>query len=318
VSGVRCQVSGESLLKTGTLWNISVTTAAEADEAVTELLQRMLSRPASSYMDIETGHATASVYLPREPDPIRLHQALIKGLAQIRKSGLEIAPARISIEKLWREDWAESWKRHFQPIQIGTALLVKPGWNRRRPVKGQALVVLNPGLSFGTGQHPTTGFCLRQLVLRRDRGVPQSFLDIGTGSGILAIAAAKLGYAPVEAIDSDPDSVRIAGTNARRNRVADKIRLRKADLTQWAHRQSRPFDLICANLTADLLLSERKSIRIRLKPGGVLVLAGILTPEFPTIQRAYRNSGLKLVLDRVEKEWRSGVFEARSDQKEFH
>ena len=140
-----------------------------------------------------------------------------------------------------REDWAESWKRHFKPIEIGDALLVKPSWSKRRPRKNQAVVILDPGLSFGTGQHPTTAFCLREIVrlkLAKERGrlarefktrhhadepsALQSFLDIGTGSGILAIAAAKLGYQPVHAFDFDAEAVRIARANARANRVQAK------------------------------------------------------------------------------------------------
>ena len=92
------------------------------------------------------------------------------------------------------------------------------------------MVVLDPGLSFGTGQHPTTGFCLEQLAAWRSAGIPQSCLDLGTGSGILAIAAAKLGYAPVKALDVDPDAVRTACANARRNRVSARIRFQQQDV----------------------------------------------------------------------------------------
>jgi ribosomal protein L11 methyltransferase len=305
-------------LKTQALWRISVRTTAEAEDAVTELLQCLLHRSVSSYTDVESGHVTVSAYLSEKPDRQRLGVPLANGLANVKKSGLKIAPARVAFEKLRREDWAESWKRHFQAIEIGSALLIKPGWIRRRPVRGQALVTLDPGLSFGTGQHPTTGFCLKQLVLRRKRDGRQSFLDVGTGSGILAIAATKLGYAPVEALDFDPDSIRIARANARRNRVDDRIRIRKADITKLPRRGRWNFDLICANLTSDLLVSEARHISSRLKSGGILVLAGILKAEFPTVRRAYATAGLELVADRTEKEWRSGTFRLRDSRKNFH
>ncbi len=146
-----------------------------------------------------------------------------------------------------REDWAESWKRHFKPIEIRVkarpsaarqsasqppSLLVKPSWSRRRAAKNQAVVILDPGLSFGTGQHPTTAFCLHEIARCRQPGTAQSFLDIGTGSGILAIAAAKLGYAPVQAFDFDPESVRVAGDNARKNRVTGRLKLTRGDLAK--------------------------------------------------------------------------------------
>jgi ribosomal protein L11 methyltransferase len=211
------------------------------------------------------------------------------------------------------KDWrgskvSESWKRHFHPLAIGRSLLVKPSWSKTRPAKNQAVVVLDPGLSFGTGQHPTTSFCLRQIVRNRKPGAAQSFLDIGTGSGILAIAAAKLGYAPVHAFDFDPKSVRVARENARKNRVENKIRLTRGDVTRLPLRPARQYDLICANLISNLLISERWRIVNRLKPGGTLVLAGILAAEFGEVERAFAGLKLRRVAGRTENEWRSGAF----------
>jgi ribosomal protein L11 methyltransferase len=294
-------------MKNRPLWKISVVTTAEAEEAVLELLASLFSQPASSYTDVESGGLTVSVYLARRP--LRFRTALRQGLARVKRCGLKVGAGTISIRRLARQDWAESWKRHFRPIQIGGALRIRPGWSRRRPRRGQAEVVLDPGLSFGTGQHPTTGFCLRQLVSRRRSGVRQSFLDIGTGSGILAIAAAKLGYAPVEAFDFDPDAIRAASANARRNRVRDRVRLYQADLTRLAWQSRKRFDLVCANLISTLLVEERDRILARLKPGGRLVLAGILKAEFPHIEEAYRRAGFRLVTSRVGNEWRSGAFQ---------
>ena len=151
------------------------------------------------------------------------------------------------------------------------------------------MVVLDPGLSFGTGQHPTTAFCLRQLVARRRPGEAQSCLDIGTGSGILAIAAAKLGYAPVDAFDFDPEAVRIARANARRNGVAARIRFSRQDLTKLPRRSARKYSLVCANLISSLLLAERERILARLQPDGVLVVAGILKEEFAQVQSGLRS-----------------------------
>jgi ribosomal protein L11 methyltransferase len=170
------------------------------------------------------------------------------------------------------------------------------------------VVVLDPGLSFGTGQHPTTAFCLEQLVARRSSKERQSLLDLGTGSGILAIAAAKLGYKPISALDFDAEAVRVARVNARRNRVADRIRFSRRDLTRMPRRAGRTYAVVCANLLADLLLAERERILARLQPVGLLVLAGILKTEFAAVQAAYEAAGLRLVASRAEKEWRSGGF----------
>lgn len=194
-------------------------------------------------------------------------------------------------------------------MEIGGALLIKPSWSKKRPRKSQAVVVLDPGLSFGTGQHATTSFCLAEIVRCRRPNTRQSMLDIGTGSGILAIAAAKLGYRPVHAFDFDPEAVRVAKANARVNGLENQLRITRGDVTKLSGRVSKQYDLVCANLISNLLIAERLQIVNRLAPGGTLVLAGILAAEFSEVQTAFENSGLRLIESRLEKEWRSGSFE---------
>jgi len=199
-------------------------------------------------------------------------------------------------------------KKHFPPVEIGGALLLKPSWSRRKPRPGQLELVLDPGLSFGTGHHATTGFCLRQLVKHRPRSEPRSLLDIGMGSGILAIAGAKLGYAPVEAFDFDPESLRVARANAVINGVAESVRLRRQDLGRLPLACRQRYDLVCANLEFDLLVRETRRILNRLKRGGVLVLAGILDRQFAAVRSTYEKSGLVMMASRGQGEWRSGAF----------
>jgi ribosomal protein L11 methyltransferase len=340
-------------MKRKRLWNISVRTAPEAEDAVAELLNEIPGLPASSYHDHKTGVSTVTIYLQRKWDsPRELREHISAGLKRISSCGLNIGPGEIVMARVRWEDWAESWKRHFRPIEIrfknrkdelckslasqkrsGTritrpsqeskSLLIKPSWSKRTVRKGQALVVLDPGLSFGTGHHPTTGFCLREIVRSADgpsaRGKPEnsrtsrprSFLDLGTGSGILAIAAAKLGYSPVTAVDFDSESVRVARANARANRVRRKLTIRRGDVTKLPIRpgqRGQRYDLVCANLISPLLIAERRRITAQLKPTGTLVLAGILKPEFVKVQKAFKDLGLKLAFSREEKEWRSGSF----------
>ncbi len=168
------------------------------------------------------------------------------------------------------------------------------------------MVILDPGLSFGTGHHPTTAFCLEQLSTARRSELSQSLLDVGSGSGILSISAAKLGYAPVEGFDFDPDAVRVAQENAKINGVAPILTRR--DLTREPIRSLRRFDVVCANLMYDLLIQERKRILNRVAPGGLLVLAGILQEQFPAVRQAFEQEGWKLVAQRLAGEWRSGAF----------
>ena len=294
-------------MKRQPLWRISITTTPDAEDAVTEMLGRVLSRTAVSYLDWEAGLSTVTVYCEARP-AADIRKTLLASLTQIKKCGLETGDCKITIAKVRREDWAESWKRHFKPIEIGDALLVKPSWSIRRPRKHQAVVILDPGLSFGTGQHPTTAFCLGEIARLRNIRTRRSFLDIGTGSGILAIAAAKLGYKPVRAFDFDAEAVRVARNNARINRIQMKLGIRHADVSKPKMHPVRKYDLVCANLISDLLIAERRRIVAQLKGGGTLVLAGILKSEFREVGAAFENLGLKAASSKTEKEWRSGSF----------
>ena len=295
--------------KQKTLWRISVATSPVAEDAVGELLATVFGVAASAYFDLDKQTSLVSVFVEQGKfSPVAARHEVATGLKRIAKCGLNLGAGKIEIAEVKREDWAESWKRHFHPLEIGPELLVKPSWSQVRAKKNQAVVILDPGLSFGTGQHPTTSFCLHQIVREHKNGTVQSFLDIGTGSGILAIAAAKLGYTPVHAFDFDPESVRVAKVNARKNRVENKIKLTRGDVTKLPVRPARQYDLICANLISNLLISEKRTMVRRLKRSGTLVLAGILAVEFGEVQRAFEKTGLKLVASKVENEWCSGAF----------
>ena len=304
-------------MKNKQLWRISVSTTLEAEDAVAELLGTIFNCNASSYFNVETQTSIVSVYFSEKWFLSReVHEEISAGLKRMKSCGLQIGAGKIKISRVRREDWAESWKRHFKPIEIGGALLVKPSWSKLHARKNQAVVVLDPGLSFGTGQHPTTEFCLHQICSvgaarqqsSRRIEATKSFLDIGTGSGILAISAAKLGYNPVRAFDFDPEAVRVAQANARANGVHKKLRIERGDVAKLPQKPKEQFDMVCANLISNLLITERRKIASQLKPGGTLVLAGILKAEFLEVQREFESLGLKLVSARSKKEWRSGSF----------
>lgn len=294
------------------LLKISVATFVEAEAAVAALVARLFHQSPVLYTDEDGLQTQVSVYCRHPAAWTAARRAKLRqGLAALRAQGLPVGPGRITVRRLRPEDWSQSWKRHFKPLAIGDALLVKPSWSRRRPRPGQAVVVLDPGLSFGTGQHPTTAFCLVQLAAGRGSGRPLSFLDIGTGSGILAIAAAKLGFSPVRAFDNDPAAVRVAKENARQNGVASLVQICRADLTRLPRQSPTRYDLVCANLLAELLVKQAPRILARLNPGGRLVLAGILAGEFPRVAAVYQQAGLRLAATAVEKQWQSGLFVAR-------
>lgn len=295
---------------TGSLLKLSVTITPESEDAFVERLHALTGIPPSVYTDFETGETRAIVYL--DPKKVRLPQLkkqIATELADLRRCGLDAGTGEITVEKVKKQDWAESWKRHFKPIEIGRELLIKPSWIKRKPRKGQHVVVLDPGLSFGTGNHATTSFCLEQMVrLRQPEMKQQSLIDVGCGSGILAIAGSMLGYAPVQAFDFDPEAVRVAKINAEVNGVAASVRPTRKDLTKLPAKSATKFDVICANLLYDLLLSDGRKLVNRLKPGGRLILAGILITQFPKVLDQFEKWGLTLEATRLEKEWQSGTF----------
>ena len=287
------------------LIKVSLRITAEAEDAVLELLGGVFGQPASIYADTERHTTNAIIYLEKFTTAQRAQ--VREGLRLIREAGLDVGSGRISLRRVAKENWAESWKRHFHPLEIGPRLLVLPSWSKQKPKRGQAVVILDPGLSFGTGHHATTSFCLAQVAARREDARPQSLLDVGCGSGILAIAAAKLGYAPVVAFDFDPEAARVAKENAAVNHVS--LKLSQQDLTRMPRRSAEKFEVVCANLMYDLLIQERDRILARLAPGGTLVLAGILRTQFAKVQTAFEAAGLRLVASRAAKEWRSGAFQ---------
>jgi len=326
----------ESKMKHKVLWRVAVATAAEAEDAAAEMLAAILNCPVSSYFNVKTGTSTVSAFCEQRP-AANVRRTISAGMKRVRDCGLKIGTGKISMAKVRREDWAESWKRHFKPIEIkvnprgtgqreslssqkqsgtlvsrpsgtGISLVIKPSWSRRKPRKGQIVVVLDPGLGFGTGQHPTTAFCLHELVRCGTFEARRSFLDIGTGSGILAIAAAKLGYSPVRAFDCDPESVRVARANARANGVYKKLRITRQDVAKLPIHAGKQYHLVCANLISPLLIAERQRIAAQLKRGGTLVLAGILKSEFSGVQKVFEKLGLKLAFAKTGNGWHSGSF----------
>lgn len=296
-------------MKPQPLWRISVNTTPEAEDAVAEMMGRVFNTPASIHTDIRTGRTTVSAFLQTSCNlPKERVAGLREAIAKLETFGFAVGPSKIRMQRIRHENWAESWKRHFKPLEVGDTLLVKPSWSKRRAKHGQAVVILDPGLSFGTGQHATTWFCLQELTRHRQAGQSQSLLDIGTGSGILAIAAAKLRYQPVKAFDFDRESVRVARANARRNRVTARLRIFPQDLTRLPLLAKNKFDVICANLISTLLIEEHHRIVSRLKPGGLLLLAGILSREFGEVRRVFEGAGLAFVTSRRQREWTSGSF----------
>ncbi len=195
------------------------------------------------------------------------------------------------------EDWGEGWKKDFRPLDVGR-VRVRPSWIPEPPPPGSVEVVIDPGMAFGTSTHPTTSLCLAALSDLLAARPGASVLDMGTGSGILAIAARKLGAGRVAASDDDPKAVEVARENAAANGVALELVLAPAEIPGT-------FDLVVANILANTLVALAPAVAANLAPGGVVLLSGLLAPQEDEVRRAYVARGLAPVPggDRRQGEW---------------
>ncbi len=218
-----------------------------------------------------------------------------QGLARLRQEVMRAAPsARISTRRLGDGGWQEAWKKHARPVRAGR-VTVLPTWWKEAVVGAGVPVWLDPGMAFGSGAHPTTRLCLAAIDRHTPPGI--SVIDVGTGSGVLAIAAARLGARRVVAIDCDPIAIGVATENVARNRVGARVTLRLADSLAGVR---APADLIVANLTAVALPPFLPDVRRLLMPGGRLVASGFGASKARAVWAEMASAGLEVVgVDRL-------------------
>ena len=287
--------------------SVCVNTSPFAEDLVSALLESVFKSTPSVWSDLDANKSKVTVYLERE-DITKIEEELIRqGINAIDESGFDVGEGVWEITPVKREDWSQSWKRHFHPIEVSNRLLVKPEWEDVKAKSGQIVVTLNPGLSFGTGHHPTTLFCLKQLAEHAPNNEQRSFLDAGSGSGILAISAAKLGYSQIVAWDFDPQAVRVARENSKQNNLDEELSFDVKDLTKMTT-GGQKFDVICANLIYDLLIDESEKLISWTASDGCLILAGILKEQFSLVRDTFCRAGMKMIDNEVCGEWCSGVF----------
>jgi ribosomal protein L11 methyltransferase len=258
---------------------------AEAAEAVVNFL----FEAGASGIVLEDGdgaEATASGRaLIEAPLPVaaseRVASALVRYLAALAGINPAVADVRVETVPVPTVDWIALARRHHRPVLVGHRLAVAPPWELPA-VPGREVLVIEPGMAFGTGQHPTTRGCLQAIEAALDRGGIASALDVGTGSGVLAAALARLGVPRVVALDHDTAVLPLARATFRRNRAPAVL-----TLAGTAAALRATFDLVVANLLADVLVTDAPLLGARVAPGGRLIVSGILDAQVAEIQRAY-------------------------------
>ena len=197
-------------------------------------------------------------------------------------------------------DWAEAWKEHFPVLRVGR-IVIRPSWRRHRAAADEVVVALDPGMAFGTGLHPTTRLTLAALDDLASRGVLTGarVLDVGCGSGILAIAAVKLGARTAEGVDTDPIAIESTAANARRNRLIRRVSARLGTLPTG----DGAFDVVVANLIASVLIELAPLLRDEVRPGGAVVASGIFVDREADVRSAFADAGLEVDRRAVEGDW---------------
>lgn len=203
------------------------------------------------------------------------------------------------------EDWANAWKDHYRPVRAGRRVVIRPPWQEYSPGEDDVVVVLDPGMAFGTGTHPTTRLCL--ITLEDELQPGQSVFDVGTGSGILAIAAALLGARSVDAVDIEPVSVRQAAENLERNGVADQIQLVEGS-ADAAGTLGGTYDLVVANIIARILIDISADLVAAVASGGTLILSGIIEPKEADVVARFQELGFEMVKRTQEEDWVAQVW----------
>lgn len=267
------------------------------------MLRRHRDEGGWEYSDLPAGpevtdEVTLTVYVPQERTAVTV-AAVRSCLRALPAAGLEPGRGSISIGMIREEDWANAWKAHFKPLAVGEKLLIKPSWEAEPPDTGRVVVEIDPGMAFGSGTHPTTELSLCALEEYNPAG--KIVFDIGTGSGILAVAAAKLGAAAVVAVDIDPVAVRTAKQNAARNGVSEIIAVRSGDIEAIAPDEKA--GIIIANIIADVIIAIAGPVRRRLLPGGVFIAAGIIRERYPEVKAALAEAGFIELGRRQAGEW---------------
>ncbi len=240
-------------------------------------------------------------YFPHAGDSAVIRRDVQRFLRGIHSVCPEVQAARIQWRILRNRNWNSTWRRFFSPQKVGRALIVAPPWAKLGRLHGRHLITIEPGMAFGTGTHTTTRGCMEfiETVHRALEGEEFTALDVGTGSGILAIALAKLGAARVWALDNDPVALKVARENFHLNAVAGRVFLYRSNLSAVR----RSFSVVLANLTAESILNLAAPLAARVGAKGFLVLSGIMRPQGEQVLRRFRSNGFRLIQRKDEKEW---------------
>ncbi len=247
-----------------------------------------------SIMNADRSVASVSVFVPLEKSPAE-SEAFIK--RQLDGSGIKYKIEHTGVSE---EDWADSWKQYYKPIKTGKKLVIVPLWEHYEPAEGETVVLMDPGMAFGTGTHETTRLCASLLESYVSPG--SHVLDVGCGSGILAIAASKLGAGSCFACDIDPVAVKVARENADINSTPN-VRCEVSDLLRHVPRTEGGYDVVVANIVADIIIRMSPDVGGYMAENGTLIVSGIIDTRAREVTDVLRSDGFVIESEKYENGW---------------
>lgn len=258
--------------------------------------------------DIPEGEAVIKGYYADTVDMTEVTNTIRPRIEELKEFGIDVGTADISVQQVDEDSWANAWKQYFKPLKVSDQLVIKPTWEEYVPESpAEKIIEIDPGMAFGTGAHPTTSLCLRALEQYLQGG--EEIIDVGTGSGILAIGAVKLGAKHVLALDLDPVAVQSAEENSRLNGLERDITVYESDLLSILDKQdnalgvSMPVDVVVANILAEVILLFIGDVYQGLKPGGLYIASGIWKNKEEIVEKALKEAGFDIIDIHREDDW---------------
>lgn len=313
---------------------LTIATTEEATEMISNFLHEMgaggvsieesgtLNKPRDTSLgqwyelplnDIPEGQAVIKGYFAEGTDLEALIESLKPRVEELKQFDIDTGEVTYSAVEVDDDDWATAWKQYFKPIRVSDTLTIKPTWEDYKASEGERIIELDPGMAFGTGTHPTTALCLQTLESVIKGG--EEMIDVGTGSGILAIGACRLGAKSVLALDLDPVAVSSATENVRLNGLSDQVEVKLSDLLGVLRenqneanqdeqlRVTVPVDLVVANILAEIILLFIDDVYAALKPGGTYIASGIYKNKETDVEHGLITSGFHIIEKRRDEDW---------------
>lgn len=260
-----------------------------------------------SLIDLEQG-VTVKGYIPQSVDLMEKVDLIKTSINNLPEYGLDIGTGEVSTLEVNEEDWSTSWKKYYKPTKIGQNIVIKPTWEEYEAKEKEMVIEMDPGMAFGTGTHETTAMCVEKL--EKYISNESNVFDIGCGSGILSIVAAKLGARSVIGVDYDKVAVDVSKENISNNQVDDIVEIREGNLMNVVTEKA---NIVLANIIADVIIILSKDIKSFLSDKGVFIASGIILDKVDEVKQKLIENGLEILEVETKGEWAAIVSKVKGE-----